>query len=58
MLWRNGQARYFAHSLLSAMGPLMEGLHAFEPKTKAVIDLESFVPDDQLLRDVDRLVAS
>ena len=41
-----------------AKGPLMQGLHAFDPKTRTVIDLESFVPDDHLLRDVDRLVAS
>ncbi len=38
------------------MGTLMQGLHAFEPTTKTVIDLESFVPDDHLLRDVDRLL--
>ena len=42
----------------SAMGSLMQGLHAFEPTTRTVIDLESFVLDDHLLRDVDRLVAS
>ena len=39
-----------------AKGPLMQGLHAFEPTTRTVIDLESFVPDVHLLRDVDRLV--
>ena len=44
--------------LFPAMGPFMQGLHAFEPQTKTVIDLESFMPDDHLLRDVDRLVAS
>jgi len=32
----------------------MQGLHVFEPKTKTVIDLESFVPDDHFLREVDR----
>ena len=43
-------------SAVHAMGPLMQGLHAFDPETKTVIDLESFVPDDHLLRDVDRLL--
>ena len=38
------------------MGPLMQGLHAFEPTTRTVIDLESFVPDGHLLGDVDRLL--
>ena len=42
--------------LFPTMGPLMQGLHAFEPTTRTVIDLESFVPDDHLLRDVDRLL--
>jgi hypothetical protein len=34
----------------------MQGLRAFDPKTRTVIDLEPFVPDGHLLRDVDRLV--
>ena len=34
----------------------MQGLHVFEPKTRTVIDLESFMPDDHLLREVDRIV--
>ena len=34
----------------------MQGLHVFEPTTRTVIDLESFMPDDHLLREVDRLV--
>ncbi len=38
------------------MGPLMQGLHVFEPRTRTVIDLESFMPDDHLLREVDRFV--
>jgi hypothetical protein len=53
-----GRLVFLRTPLFSAMGPLMEGLHAFEPKTRTVIDLVSFVPDDRLLRDVDRLVAS
>jgi transposase len=39
-----------------AMGPLMQGLHVFDPETRTVIDLQSFVPDGHLLRDVDRLL--
>ena len=42
--------------LFPAVGPLMQGLHLFEPKTRTVIDLESFLPDDHLLREVDRIV--
>ncbi len=34
----------------------MQGVHAFDPKAKTVIDLESFVADDHLLRRVDRLL--
>jgi transposase len=34
----------------------MQGLHAFDPKTKTVIDLESFVAHDHLLRRVDRIL--
>ncbi len=38
------------------MGSLMQGLHVFEPTTRTVIDLESFIPRDHLLRQVDRIV--
>ncbi len=34
----------------------MQGLHVFDPKARTLIDLESFMPDDHLLREVDRLV--
>ena len=34
----------------------MQGLHVFEPKTRTVIDLESFIPEDHLLRQIDRIV--
>jgi len=34
----------------------MQGLHVFEPTTRTVIDLESFVPDDHFLREVDRVL--
>jgi transposase len=34
----------------------MQGLHVFEPKTRTVIDLESFMPDDHFLREVDRIL--
>ncbi|KKL27324.1 hypothetical protein LCGC14_2386300, partial [marine sediment metagenome] len=34
----------------------MQGLHGFEPETRTVIDLESFIPDDHLLREVDRFI--
>jgi transposase len=34
----------------------MQGVHAFDPKTKTVIDLESFVAQDHLLRRVDRIL--
>lgn len=34
----------------------MQGLHVFEPMTRTVIDLESFIPQDHLLRQVDRIV--
>ena len=42
--------------LFPAMGSLMQGLHLFEPTTRTVIDLESFMPDDHFLRQVDRIV--
>lgn len=38
------------------MGSLMQGLHVFEPTTRTVIDLESFVPRNHLLRQIDRIV--
>ncbi|MCH7687297.1 MAG: transposase [Planctomycetes bacterium] len=34
----------------------MPGLPVFEPKTRTLIDLESFIPDDHLLRKVDRFI--
>jgi len=34
----------------------MQGVHAFDPKAKTAIDLESFVADDHLLRRVDRIL--
>jgi transposase len=36
------------------MGQLMQGLHSFDPRAKTEIDLESFVPQDHLLRKIDR----
>jgi len=42
--------------LFPAMGSLMQGLHVFQPKTRTVIDLDSFMPEDHLLRQVDRIV--
>ena len=34
----------------------MQGLHAFEPKAKASIDLESFIAEDHFLRQIDRVL--
>jgi len=34
----------------------MQGVHAFEPKTKANIDLESFVAEDHFLRRINRVL--
>ena len=34
----------------------MQGLHAFEPKTKSTIDLESFVAPDHFLRRIDGIL--
>ena len=34
----------------------MQGVHAFEPKAKASIDLDSFVAEDRILRRIDRLL--
>jgi transposase len=34
----------------------MQGMHAFEPKAKASIDLESFVAEDHFLRQIDRVL--
>ena len=39
----------FSLPLFPAMGPLMQGLHVFDPKTRTVVDLESFIPEDHLL---------
>ena len=34
----------------------MQGLHVFEPETKTVINLESFIPKNHLLRQIDRIL--
>ncbi|MCH7686624.1 MAG: transposase, partial [Planctomycetes bacterium] len=34
----------------------MQGLHVFDPKTRTVVDLESFIPQDHLLRQIERIV--
>ena len=34
----------------------MQGMHAFEPKAKASIDLESFIAEDHFLRQIDRVL--
>lgn len=34
----------------------MQGLHVFEPRTRTVIDLESFIPEDHLLRQINGIV--
>jgi hypothetical protein len=34
----------------------MQGVHAFEPKAKASIDLDSFVAADHFLRRIDRVL--
>jgi transposase len=34
----------------------MQGLHVFDPRARTVIDLESFIPKDHLLRKVDRFI--
>jgi hypothetical protein len=34
----------------------MQGVHAFEPKAKASIDLESFVAEDHFLRRINRIL--
>src|SRR3954465_204935 len=34
----------------------MQGVHAFDPKTKTSIDLESFVAEDHFLRRIDRVL--
>lgn len=36
----------------------MQGVHAFEPKTKASIDLESFVAADHFLRKIDHVLGT
>ncbi len=38
------------------METLLQGLHVFEPRTRTVIDLESFIPQDHLLRQVNSIV--
>ena len=34
----------------------MQGMHVFNPQARTVIDLESFVAEDHLLRRVDRVL--
>jgi hypothetical protein len=34
----------------------MQGVHAFDPKVKTSIDLESFVAEDHALRRIDRIL--
>jgi hypothetical protein len=34
----------------------MQGVHAFDPKVKTSIDLESFVAADHFLRRIDRVL--
>ena len=34
----------------------MQGVHAFDPKIKVMIDLESFVAEDHFLRRIDRVL--
>jgi transposase len=34
----------------------MQGVHAFEPKAKTSIDLDSFVAEDHFLRQIDRIL--
>jgi transposase len=34
----------------------MQGVHAFDPKAKSCIDLESFVAEDHFLRQIDRVL--
>src|SRR3954469_21850450 len=34
----------------------MQGVHAFDPKTKVSIDLDSFVAEDHFLRQIDRIL--
>ena len=34
----------------------MQGLPVFDPKTRTVVDLESFIPQDHLLRQIERIV--
>ena len=35
----------------------MQGKHVFQPRTRTVIDLESFIAEDHFLRKVDRVLA-
>ena len=43
-------------SLCKDRETLLQGLHVFDPQTRTVIDLESFLPEDHLLRKVDRIL--
>jgi hypothetical protein len=38
------------------MEAAMQGVHAFDPKVKTTIDLESFVAEDHFLRRIDRVL--
>src|SRR4051794_26145473 len=40
----------------SGRRPAMQGVHAFDPKVKTTIDLESFVAEDHFLRRIDRVL--
>ena len=44
----------FIRQLLTRMGRPMQGKHSFDPRAETVISLESFVPKDHFLRQVDR----
>jgi hypothetical protein len=46
----------FSSSLFSRRAAAMHGVHAFEPKAKTSIDLESFVAEDHLRRRIDRVL--
>ena len=51
-VWRSGQTFCFP----SRTGSPMQGVHVFERHAKTVIDLESFVEQDHLLRKIDRVL--
>jgi transposase len=49
-----GVGIFLAHPLHTKMGRPMQGKHSFDPRAETVISLESFVPQDHFLRQVDR----